>query len=141
MYLYPTTKATISQLLDQNMCDIVTKTCSVCMCNTSHTELIKIQQNPQILLIVINRFDNSLSSRKNNIMIYLEKEIYLESTSYHLVASVNHHGRSPSSGHYTSKVFFTNTAYLCNDHLVNIFHHNDDHSDSAYIVLYRRNDA
>ena len=79
--------------------------------------MIRFEQPPEILVFVISRFGNH-SSDKNRDSIEVSKELNVSSASYALMASIHHHGRSISSGHYTCNVFYPDTAFLCNDNQI-----------------------
>ncbi len=139
--VYPDANSHISDLLKKCMSGTVTKSCTLCLHDTSHTEVIKLEQDPKILMIVINRFDSRMTSRKNTTRVKISNTLRLDSSSYHLIALVHHHGRSTLSGHYTSNIIIDNVAYFCNDHYIRSSDVVDDNSsNSAYIVLYSRDD-
>ena len=138
--VYPDTNSHISDLLRKCMSGTVTKNCTFCLHDTNHTEVIKIEQDPKILMIVIKRFDSRMTSRKNTNRVKISNTLRLNSSNYHLIASVHHHGRSTSSGHYTSNIVIDNAVYSCNDRYIRSSDFRDDNSNSAYIVLYSRND-
>ena len=110
------------------------------MHDTNHTEVINLEQDPKILMIVINRFDSSMTSGKNTTKVKISNTLLLNSSSYHLIASVHHHGRSALSGHYTSNIVIDNAVYFCSDRYIRSSNFRGDNSDSAYIVFYSRND-
>ena len=139
--VYPDTNSHISDLLRKCMSGTVTKSCTICLHDTNHTEVIKLEQDPKILMIVINRFDSRMTSRKNTTKVKISSTLRLNSSSYHLIASAHHHGRSTFSGHYTSNIVIGNAVYFCNDHYIRSSDFVDDNSsNSAYIVLYSSND-
>ena len=139
--VYPDTNSHhISDLLRKCMSGTVTKSCTLCLHDTNHTEVINLEQDPKILMIVINRFDSSMTSGKNTTKVKISNTLRLNSSSYHLIASVHHHGRSALSGHYTSNIVIDNAVYFCSDRYIRSSNFRDDNSDSAYIVFYSRND-
>ena len=57
------------------------------------------------------------------------------------MATIYHHGNLTTSGHYTTKLSYTNCAYICNDHNVSLTDILDDEkSKSCYIIFYIRKD-
>ena len=138
--VYPVIGKSLSEILDDSFKSQVTKICSSCSVDTLHNELSRIEHHSNILVIAINRFHFGISARKNNTGVLLNRHICHNSIFYDLIGSVHHHGSSTSSGHYTSKVYFTNVVYLCNDQSVSKFKYTEEISDSAYIVFYRPRD-
>ena len=65
-------------------------------------------------------------------------KLNVSSASYALMASIHHHGRSISSGHYTCNVFYPDTAFLCNDNQILALNNFSQLSDSVYMVFYSR---
>ena len=53
---------------------------------------------------------------------------------------IHHHGDSISSGHYTSKIHFTDVVYDCNDHIITKTIPCDEVTNSVYIVIYKPTD-
>ena len=59
---------------------------------------------------------------------------------YDLVGLIEHHGATLSSGHYTSKLFYTDAAYNCDDHNISKFNNSIVlNSKLAYVVFYAKN--
>ena len=137
--IYPDShQLSMSKLLEISFRSQVTKRCEVCSTNTVHSEVSGIEHHPNILIIVINRFNFGMSASKNHIGVTLNRNICLNTINYDLIGSVHHHGESTSSGHYTSKLYYKNVVYGCNDHLVTELVPRDEISNSAYIVFYKQ---
>ena len=139
--IYPEADDSIINLLDKSMSSIVIKSCTSCMSDTNHTEVLQLSQTPKFLTIVVNRFDFNLTAKKKNHQIIMNETLRLSSSSYNLMGSVHHHGRTASSGHYTTNVLCDDAAYLCNDSHIQKLNRLPYYSDSAYVVLYSRNDT
>ena len=88
----------------------------------------------------MNRFDFNLTAKKKNYEIMINQSLCLNSSSYHLMGSVHHHGRTASSGHYTSNILCNDAAYLCNDNYIRKLDQLTYNSNSAYMVLFSRRD-
>ena len=71
----------------------------------------------------------------------INETLCLSSSNYHIMGSVHHHGRTASSGHYTTNILCDDVAYLCNDNHIRKLDRMSRHSSSAYVVLYSRIDA
>ena len=90
---------------------------------------------PEVLVIVINRFQQALTGNKNRYKISLDRDVLIASIKYNLIGSIHHHGNTVTSGHYTSNIFYPESAYTCNDsHIVPLNHF--EPSDSVYMVFY-----
>ena len=111
------------------------------MRDTNRTEVLQLSQTPKFLTIVVNRFDFNLTAKKKNHKIVMNETLRLSSSSYNLMGSVHHHGRTASSGHYTTNILCDDAAYLCNDNHIRKLDRISRHSNSAYVVLYSRIDA
>ena len=54
-----------------------------------------------------------------------------------LQATIDHHGPSIDSGHYTASINCCKKTFYCNDHKITEFEITDKNSSTAYIVLYK----
>ena len=136
LYLYPDKDTTIKDSLVHDISKL-TKACISCNSNTVHEETIKVELPPDILTIVINRFGHGLLGAKNKYNIHLDSEILVASDKYILIGSIHHHGNTVTSGHYTSNIFYPDSAYICNDnHITPLTHF--EASNSVYIAFYKR---
>ena len=114
------------------------KTCMCCKDISKHEEILTLEHPPEILVLVISRFEFTLTNDKNRSMIEVNEDLTVSSTNYKLIGSIHHHGTSITSGHYTCNVFYPDIAYTCNDSQIlplNGF----QFSDSIYMVFYARN--
>ena len=71
----------------------------------------------------------------------INETLCLNSSNYNLLGSVHHHGRTASSGHYTTNIFCNEAAYLCNDNYIRKLDQLSNNSNSAYIVIYSLRDT
>ena len=136
-FVYPSNNKSISQIFHDSLNASIEKSCGCCNRMSKHEEVISFEQPPEILVFVISRFGNH-SSDKNRDCIEVSKELNVSSASYALMASIHHHGRSISSGHYTCNVFYPDTAFLCNDNQILALNNFSQLSDSVYMVFYSR---
>ena len=135
LFVYPKKYSTIKNMVAEGMVSNMTKNCDSCHSYTKHDEQITIEFPPKILVIVINRFDQVLTRNKNRDKIVLDRELLIASTEFILIGSVHHHGNTITPGHYTSNVFYPESAYTCNDsHIIPLKHL--EPSDSVYMVFY-----
>ena len=91
-------------------------------------------------MIVVNRFESGLTNRKINTKVPINQSFMMNNHTFQLAAAICHFGVSSTSGHYTSSVFYTNVAYVCNDQRVYSIDQIDDKSDSVYLLFYRCDD-
>ena len=133
----PSRLPNISQIFHDSLNASIEKSCGCYNSIFKHEEVISFEQPPEILVFVISRFGNH-SSDKNRDCIEVSKELNVSSASYALMASIHHHGRSISSGHYTCNVFYPDTAFLCNDNQILALNNSSQLSDSVYMVFYSR---
>ena len=129
----------ITKLLEESFISKVTKTCGVCCSNTEHSELTFLDRRPNILVIVINRFLFDINARKNKTNIILEEKICHNSVNYDLICSVHHHGDSLYSGHYTSRIYYTDVIFDCNDNKITKLSKLEKVTNTAYLVIYKPN--
>ena len=135
LFVYPNGNDNIVNLLDKGNKSSLTKICSCCKTETEHDETIVIEHSPEIITIVINRFDQLSGGCKNRHKICLNRDMLVTSNGYNLIGSIHHHGNTPTSGHYTSNIFYSDSAYLCNDiHIVPLNYF--EPSDSVYMAFY-----
>ena len=135
LFVYPSKVTNIKHLLDNGIISSLTKRCNSCQNNTKHYEIVKIQYPPTVLAIVINRFDQALRGSKNKDKINLDRDILVASNKYNLIGSIHHHGNTITSGHYTSNVYYAESAYTCNDSQIIPLTHFEP-SDSVYMLFY-----
>ena len=97
-------------------------TCSCCGRDTWHIESKQILQPPKYLIIIVNRINYSNNRiTKNKSRMPLDLCIKLGPYKFFLKASVDHHGYSMNSGHYTDSINCCGKTFQCNDNkLLNI---------------------
>ena len=81
------------------------KSCSRCNKNTRHIELSFILQPPKYLLLFVNRFryiNNNIT--KDRCPIPMDTTVRLGPLKFSLQATIDHHGPSIDSGHYTASI-------------------------------------
>ena len=114
------------------------KSCSRCNKNTRHIESSYILQPPKYLLLFVNRFrylNNNII--KDRCPIPLDATLMLGPLKFNLQATIDHHGPSIDSGHYTASINCCKKTFYCNDHKITEFGITDKNSSTAYIVLYK----
>ena len=81
------------------------KSCSRCNKNTRHVESSYILQPPKYLLLCVNRFryiNNNIT--KDRCPIPMDTTVRLGPLKFSLQATIDHHGPSNDSGHYTASI-------------------------------------
>ena len=67
----------------------------------------------------------------------MDTTVRLGPLKFNLQATIDHHGPSIYSGHYTASINCCKKTFYCNDHKITEFGITDDNSSTAYIVLYK----
>ena len=70
------------------------------------------------------------------VLIFIQPA-YMWDWKLNLQATIDHHGPSIDSGHYTASINCCKKTYYCNDHKITEFGITDKNSSTAYIVLYK----
>ena len=133
----PENKKCISDLLNKSFLSQITKTCAVCSDDTIHLEHASLFSHPNVLVIIINRYSFNNNARKDKTHIILNRKIQHNSINYNLVGAIFHHGDSLNSGHYTSKIYYTDVAFHCNDERITKQTPNEELSGDIYIAIYK----
>ena len=137
--VYPTISSRMSLLIDNCLTGTLIRFCKTCNVDTSHYESLNFDDPPKVLTILVNRFEFVQRSKKLKTSITIDKHLKIGSGFYSLCGFIEHHGNTLSSGHYTSRIFYSDSAYLCDDHYISKFNHSIDiNSKLAYLVLYAR---
>ena len=92
------------------------KSCSRCN-NTRHVKSSYILQPPKYLLLFVNRFryiNNNVT--KDRCPIPMDTTVRLGPLKFSLQATIDHHGPSIHSGHYTASINCCKKTFYCNDH-------------------------
>ena len=85
------------------------------MKNTWHVESYYILQPPKYLIIIVNRFRyiNNILPKTNVQFLWIW--LVLGPHIFSLQATIDHHGPSMYSGHYTASINFCKRTLYCND--------------------------
>ena len=139
MYVTPTDSSSMQELLMQEHKQNLYKTYSGCGRDTWHIESKIFLQPPNYLIIIVNRITYSNNSiTKNKSRIHLDLYIELGPYKFSLQASVDHHGYSMNSGHYTASINCCGKTFHCNDNKITECNITDTYNSStAYILLYK----
>ena len=116
LYISPTDTSSMQNFILEGLQQKLQKFCSRCNKNTRHIESSYILQPPKYLLLFVNRFRYIYNNiTKDRCPIPMDTTVGLGPLKFSLQATIDHHGPSIDSGHYT--------AYK--------------NSSTAYIVLYK----
>ena len=139
LYVTPTDSTSMQELLMQEHKQKIYETCSCCGRDTWHIESKQILQPPNYLTIIVNRSTYSNNRiTKNKGRMPLDLYIKLGPYKFSLQASVDHHGCSMNSGHYTASINCCGEPFHCNDNKITECNITDTYNSStAYILLYK----
>ena len=70
-------------------------------------------------------------------IIPLDATVMLGPLKFNLQATIDHHGPSIDSGHYTASINCCKKTFYCNDYKITEFGITDKNSSTAYIILYK----
>ena len=138
LYISPTDTPSMQNLILEGLQQKLQKSCSRCNKNTRHIESSYILQPPKYLLLFVNRFrylNNNIT--KDRCPIPLDATVRLGPLKFNLQATIDHHGPSINSGHYTASINCCKKIFYCNDHKITEFGITDKNSSTAYIVSYK----
>ena len=97
-----------------------------------------VLQPPKYLLLFVNRFryiNNNVT--KDRCSIAIDATVRLGPFRFSLRATIDHHGPSIHSGHYTASINCCKKTLYCNDHTIAEFGIIDSkYSSTAYVILY-----
>ena len=105
LYITPTCTSSKQELIKQAIEQELERSCFRCNKNTLHVESNYISQPPKYFIIVVDRFryiNNNFT--KDRCSIPMDMTVVLRLHEFHLQATIDHHGPSMYSGHYTSSI-------------------------------------
>ena len=105
LHISPTDTPSMQNLILEGLQQKLQKSCSRCNKNTRHIESSYILQPPKYLLLFVNRFrylNNNII--KDRCPIPLDTTVMLGPLKFNLQATIDHHGPSIDSGHYTASI-------------------------------------
>ena len=105
LYISPTDTSSMQNLIVQGFQQELQKSCSRCNMNTWHVESSYILQPPKYLPLFVNRFryiNNNVT--KDIYSIPMDTTVRFGSLKFSLRATIDHHGPSIHSGHYTASI-------------------------------------
>ena len=140
LYISPTDTSSMQNFILQGLQPKLQKSCSRCNKNTWYVESSYMLQPLKYLLLFVNRFryinDNVTKDRCS---IPMDSTTWLGPLKFRLRATIDHHGPSIHSGHYTASINCCKskkTVYW-NDHTITEFGIIDSkNSPTAYVILY-----
>jgi len=127
--------------------------CEACGCTGTTTKRFSIEQAPETLVLVLNRFGYDVATQSQNKLgadIAVPELLTVPTSAgeqrYRLFSAVIHQGYTPYSGHYFAVGRRSSTAgpewYKLNDeHVDPVQHYADDfngNSSTAYVVFYSK---
>ena len=94
----------MQNLILQRLQQKLQKTCSRCNKNTWHVESSYILQPPKYLHLFVKRFRYINNVTKDRCSIPMDTTVRLGLLKFSLRATIDHHGPSIHSGHYTASI-------------------------------------
>ena len=139
LYITPTCTSSMQELIKQGMKQKLEKSCFRCKKNTWHVESNYLLQLPKYLIIVVNRFRYIKNNfTKDRCSIPMDMTVVLGLHKFSLQATIDHHGPSMYSGHYTTSINCCKRIFYCNDSKITEFETIDTkNSTTAYVVMYK----
>ena len=135
----PTSASSMQELTMHGLQQNLYKSCFRCGKSTCHVESSQILQPPKFLIIIVNRFkyiNNRVIKDKGPIPV--DFTFTLGPYTFSLLATVDHHGPTTDSGHYTTYINCCNKTFFCNDNKITEVELPDGRgSSTAYMLLYR----
>ena len=130
--------------------DYVQSKCSKCSekYNEEHEVTTRIYKLPEVLVVVVKRFNNYLT--KNSVNIKVDEILDLsditagnsdESVFYDLSSIICHSGRTITSGHYYSIIRRNNAYYQFDDSIISEYDIKSLDGTSPYILFYTRKNS
>ena len=139
--VYPSSLKSLEFLIFETMTSTLHKGCTCSGIDTEHSELLEFEELPRLLFVMVKRYSFNSIVRKNSSFIIINDEIKINGQVYDHSATIYHHGETTSSGHYTSKILYTNAAYICDDLKVSVVDSiKNEQSKSCYLIVYLRRD-
>ena len=137
--ILPDENCSMEHIIQNNLSQKVQKRCTVCKCNTLHSEISKWISLPKYLILAINRFTYvGGGTIKNNIVVPIQAQVGVDSNCLTLVGIIHHHGNSANSGHYTCTLFHNGKVFHCNDMMITeSVGFEFVRSATPYILVYR----
>ena len=138
LYISPTDTSSMQNLILEGLQQRLQNSCSRYNKNTWHVESSYILQPPKYLLLFVHRFryiNNNVT--KDRCSIPMDTTVRLGPLTLSLRATIDHHGPSIHSGHYTASINCCKKTFYCNDHTITEFGIIDSKiSSTAYVILY-----
>lgn len=124
--------------------EVVQYRCESCKATVSARKKFFLEKAPDSLCIALKRFTASQRKINGNIDISTNlnlsqyfSENQTREWKYKLVAVINHIGKNPNSGHYTTITNIDNQYYMFDDSNVESISENEVLGSNAYILFYQ----
>ena len=139
LYITLICTSSMQAMIKQGMKQKLEKSCFRRKKNTWRVEFSYLLQPPRYLIIVVNRFRYSNNNfTKDRCSIPMDMTVVLGLQKFSLPATIDHHGTSMYSGHYTASINCCKRPFNCNDGKIMEFDTIDTkNSSTAYVVMYK----
>ena len=92
-FLYPESDCNIKTLLETSANTSQISSCNSCSRNTEHEVLTHIHHSPEILVLVISRFNTALVGNKNRSQVLIDDTLRISNDSFRLIGTIRGNGR------------------------------------------------
>ena len=122
LYMSPTDTSSMQNFILEGLQQKLQKSCSRCNKSTWHVEPSYILQPPKYLLLFVNRFRYiNTNVTKDRCPIPMDTTVRLGPLKFSLRVTIDHHGPSIHSGHYTASINCCKKTFYCNHHTITEF--------------------
>ena len=121
LYITPICISSMQELIKQGIKQKLEKSCFRCKKNTWHVESNYLVQSPKYVIIVVNRFRyNNNNFTKDRCSIPMDVTVVLGLHKFSLQATIDHHGPSMYSDHYTVSINCCKRPFYSNDSKISV---------------------
>ena len=138
LYITPISTSSMQDLILHGLQQKLQKSCFRCDKNTWHVDSSYILHPPNYLILIVNGFRYTNDNvTKDRCSIPMDATVMLGPLEFSLRATIDHHGPSIHSGHYTASINCWEKTFYCNDDkIMEIDTIHSKNSSTAYVILY-----
>ena len=138
LYITPTCTSSMQEFIKQGMKQKLEKSCFRCKKNTWHVESYFFYTPLNIWLLLLIDLDILTTILPKTDVLYPWIWLLYLLHKFGLQATIDHHGPSMYSGHYTASINYCKRTFYWNDSKITEFETIDTKkSSAAYVVMYK----